>query len=114
MGTIMSKQTKINPSTGIPVMPYKVEPIQDGVEVTKPYLCDILIYSFRYALTRKTYAPSLFCDWMVNNLSVMTDRDLKLMLQEIRQAKERGEIDPIDMKEWKDFSHAINTRRKVY
>ncbi len=109
----MNDQIELNPETGIPVAPYKAEPISDGIRVTEPYFRDILVYAFRYALTRQAYAPSLFREWMMANHTVLDDIDVRLMVKEINEAKKRGEINSMDLNGWEDFKAALYKRRQI-
>lgn len=65
---------------------------------------DILIYAFRYALGRMTYAPVSVMDAIKDNLSELKDDDIHLYIKEIEECENYGM--EMDKKEWlvfKDF-----------
>ena len=69
---------------------------------------DILIYAFRYAIARRSYAVSLFINWAKLNINLFNDSDKDLMIKEINQAliDYQGYLDYSDMNTWikfKDF-----------
>jgi len=75
--------------------------------VTKEYFRDIVIYAFRYAVTRKSYAGALFTDWMIDNMEIMSDSDLTMMIKEIKEDIENGLIKGTDKMIWKAFCDTI-------
>ena len=62
----------------------------------------IIIASFRYALGRRSYAPSILVSFLKKNWSKINEIDRTLIKKEIRESIEKGQAgDPsIDVYEW--------------
>ena len=69
-------------------------------EVTKPFFRDIVIYAFRYAITRQSMAGSIFTDWLRGNISMVTSHDIALMMREINDEIEYKTLSKIDEPNW--------------
>jgi len=72
-------------------------------EVTKPFFRDIVIYAFRYAITRQSMAGSIFTDWLRENISMVTNHDIRLMVREISEEVEHDYFTNIDKPTWVNF-----------
>ena len=62
----------------------------------------MLIFAFRYALGRISYASSIVMDNIKHNIDNITDNDLELYIREIQEAEYLG-MD-YDIKAWNYFS----------
>ena len=56
------------------------------IKIQQRDILDILIYAFRYALGRSSYAVSTVIGVIIENAQNLTDSDLKLYIQEIKEA----------------------------
>ena len=79
--------------------------------VTKEFFRDIVIYAFRYAVTRKSYAGALFTDWLIDNMEIVSDGDLELMVNEINENIDNGSLTGIDETVWKAFCTTMKQLR---
>jgi len=70
----------------------------DKLSISNEYTRDILIYSFRYALGRATYAVGTMIQVLEDNIHTFTDSDLELYRREIMEAVEHKMC--IDCKVW--------------
>lgn len=59
----------------------------------------MLIGAERYALGRRTYIVQWTCEFIGNNLHLLTEKDKNVMIRDIEQADYYG--DECDEKEWK-------------
>ena len=75
-----------------------------------------LYFAFRYALGRRSYAPSVVASEIRENLAVMPKMDLEGISEEILEAYERNGIgDECDIKLWMNLRKTIEAeleRRK--
>ena len=83
------------------------------LEVTEPFFRDIVIYAFRYSLLRKSMAGSIYTDWLIDNLDIVSDHDVSLMIREIKEAKELGTLTDIDLLTWSSFSTTLQQLRDL-
>ena len=61
----------------------------------------LMVSAVRYALGRKTYIVDWTCEFVKNNIGLLTKKDLCVMLQDIKQQKEDGTLgDECDIKCW--------------
>ena len=60
------------------------------IKITEQDKRDILMYAFRYALGRQTYAPSTVADIIINNWDDISDGDKQLYKREILQCPNLG------------------------
>ena len=76
----------------------------------------VLYFAFRYALGRRSYAPSIVASEIRENLAVMPKMDLEGISEEILEAYERNRIgDECDIKLWMKLRKSIEAeleRRK--
>ena len=64
-------------------------------------LRDILIYSFRYCLGRRTYAVSTMINILTDNLKTLSKHDLGLYIKEIKEAEDDNFLgDEFDKRGW--------------
>ena len=63
---------------------------------------EMLIYAFRYALGRQSYAPHTMMDIILKNKNILSEQDIELIIREIDEAVEDNMAgDPkIDAKRW--------------
>jgi len=63
---------------------------------------DVLIYAFRYALGRRSYAVSTVIDNILHNWETLSEGDKKLYQREIKEHEEMyGNLgDEMDKKNW--------------
>ncbi len=63
---------------------------------------EMVMYSFRYALGRKTYAVSTVSDYLIENWHRFKDHTKEQMIKEIEEAIKRGEAGmECDVDSWK-------------
>lgn len=62
----------------------------------------VVIAAFRYALGRRSYAPSIIVSFLVKNWKKLSESDQKLIKKEIKEAIERGRAGDqyCDVPEW--------------
>lgn len=51
----------------------------------------IMVFAYRYAVGRMTYAPSLVCDYIASKVPEMTDRQVEEVLDEVKKTLEYGD-----------------------
>ncbi len=68
----------------------------------------ILVYAFRYALGRLTYAASDVRRAVEANLDAMPQRDRALMADEIRRALLEGRLSAAEGDEWADLAERLD------
>lgn len=71
---------------------------------------NILFFSFRYALGRMTYAPSVVIDNIKNNIEKIPDSEIKLYIKEIDEFGNYGM--ECDIKTWSNFSNFLKNELK--
>ena len=59
----------------------------------------ILISAERYALGRRTYIVQWTCEFIENNLALLTDKDRQVMIRDLENPISYG--DDCDEKDWK-------------
>ena len=75
----------------------------------------IIVYAFRYALGRQTYAVSDVCQCIVQNSRKMNIHDLQLIKKEIKEALEDEEAGPMDLtNQWEQVYYHIDTLLKGF
>lgn len=62
---------------------------------------NIIIYAFRYALGRQSYAPSIVTDTIKNNIESISEDDISLFIREINECSDYGMN--IDKEHWYSF-----------
>lgn len=73
----------------------------------------MLVSAERYALGRRTYIVKWTCDFIKNNMELLTNKDKNVIIKDIKGAKYWG--DDIDEKEWKElYSVLIGEKKKIY
>lgn len=55
-------------------------------------LNNIIIYAFRYALGRNTYAVSDVCSFIERNIAALRKNDVELIIKEIDEADEKKQL----------------------
>lgn len=75
--------------------------MQVKINGNKDDLSAMLVGSVRYALGRRTYIVNWTCEFIENNLALLSERDKLVMIRDIRQQKEYGYGDDCDEKDWK-------------
>ena len=73
--------------------------MQVKINGDKDDLSMILVSAERYALGRKTYIVNWTCEFIENNLSLLTDKDRQVMIRDLENPISYG--DECDEKEWK-------------
>lgn len=71
---------------------------------------NILIYSFRYALGRKSYSPGIVIDNIKNNIDKISSNDIELYIKEIDEYSGYG-LD-FDKNMWMEFSDYLKSELK--
>lgn len=66
----------------------------------------LAISAVRYGLGRRTYAPSLICDYIKPHIRNLTDRDLYVMLQDVEGCGDYGDS-TIDKPVWMKFKQDL-------
>lgn len=51
----------------------------------------IMVFAYRYAVGRMTYAPSLVCDYIASKVPEMTDQQVGELLEEVKKTLEYGD-----------------------
>lgn len=74
---------------------------------------DIVFFAFRYALGRRTGAPTLVAAFIQSRFAAFTPDTLEQMVREIEQADHIGLLgDAIDKRTWMDLVKDIKKHRK--
>lgn len=69
---------------------------------------DILFFAFRYALGRRTFAPSIVAKEIKHNIKILPTGDLKNIANEIMEAWAVGGLgDECDIRTWTDLHDLI-------
>ena len=68
----------------------------------------ILIFAFRYALGRQTFAPSMVIETIKENIDAFDKWQLELMIKEISESKDLGMA--CDIEEWLGFKGWLEKR----
>lgn len=77
----------------------------------KDDLSAMLVGTERYAIGRRTYFPSWFCEFVINNIHLITKKDKIVMMRDIDEAKYLG--DECDANAWKNlYKHLENSLKK--
>ena len=63
----------------------------------------IMICAIRYALGRRTYMPSVVCNFVKPRIPKMSDKDLYVIIRDIKECRDYG--DDCDKKEWMSLLH---------
>lgn len=71
---------------------------------------NIVIYSFRYALGRKSYSPGIVIDNIKNNIDKISSNDVELFIREIEEYSEY-DLD-FDKNMWISFSDYLRDELK--
>jgi len=73
--------------------------MQVKINGNKDDLSMILVSAERYALGRKTYIVNWTCDFIENNLALLTEKDKQIMIRDLENPISYG--DECDEKDWK-------------
>lgn len=73
--------------------------MQVKINGNKDDLSMILVSAERYALGRKTYIVEWTCEFIENNLALLTEKDRQVMIRDLENPISYG--DECDEKEWK-------------
>lgn len=60
----------------------------------------MLVCAVRYSLGRRTYIVSWTCEFITNNLHLITDKDKQVMIRDIKEQERFGYGDDFDKSEW--------------
>jgi len=71
---------------------------------------EVLFYSFRYALGRRTFAPSNVVENIKANIQRVSDGDMKAYIKEINKCNYFG--DKMDERFWKEFKDYLEDELK--
>lgn len=75
---------------------------------------DILFFAFRYALGRRTFAPSIVSRQIKQNIKVLSTSDLNNMFMEIMDAWAVGGLgDECDIRTWVNLQDTIEVELKL-
>ena len=75
---------------------------------------DILFFAFRYALGRRTFAPSIVSMQIKQNIKILPTSDLNNMFIEIMDAWAVGELgDECDVRTWVNLQDAIEVELQL-
>ena len=72
--------------------------MQVKINGNKDDLSMILVSAERYALGRKTYIVNWTCEFIENNLALLTEKDRQVMIRDLENPISYG--DECDEKEW--------------
>lgn len=64
----------------------------------------IMICAIRYALGRRTYMPSIVCNFVKQRIPNMSDKDLYVIIRDIKECRDYG--DDCDKREWMSLLEA--------
>ena len=73
--------------------------MQVKINGNKDDLSMILVSAERYALGRRTYIVNWTCEFIENNLALLTEKDRQVMIKDLENPISYG--DECDEKEWK-------------
>ena len=73
--------------------------MQVKINGNKDDLSMILVSAERYALGRRTYIVNWTCEFIENNLALLTEKDRQVMIRDLENPISYG--DECDEKEWK-------------
>ena len=71
---------------------------------------DIMIYAFRYALGRQSFAPVTVVENIKHNIDKISDNDLKLYIKEIKEFENYGM--EFDKSHWLNFISYLENELK--
>lgn len=60
----------------------------------------MLVSAVRYALGRRTYIVDWTCEFITNNLHLLTDKNKQVMIKDIRYQERYGYGDECDKADW--------------
>lgn len=60
----------------------------------------MLVCAVRYSLGRRTYIVSWTCEFIINNLHLLTDKDKQVMIRDIKEQEKYGYGDECDKICW--------------
>ena len=60
----------------------------------------MLVCAVRYSLGRRTYIVSWTCEFIRNNLHLLTDKDKQVMIKDIKEQEKYGYGDECDKADW--------------
>lgn len=66
----------------------------------KEDLSAMLVGTVRYALGRRTYIVDWTCEFIRNNLHLLTDKDKQVMIRDIKWQEKYGYGDECDKNDW--------------
>lgn len=73
------------------------------VKVSLSELDSLIIYAFRYAHTRQTFAPSTVKDILIKYWNILPENTKKLIIKEIYQSMSDKDYSDIEFKTWNEF-----------
>ena len=79
--------------------------MQIKINGNKDDLSMILVSAERYALGRKTYIVNWTCEFIEDNLALLTDKDRQVMIRDLESAVFYG--DDCDEEEWKKLLEVL-------
>lgn len=84
------------------------------VNITKSNLGFILLCAIRYCLGRRTYAPVIVQGIVLDNISLIEDKDLYVMIRDIEEARDRDNLgdENIDKPNWLAFLEALKSEQE--
>ena len=79
--------------------------MQVKINGNKDDLSMILVSAERYALGRRTYIVNWTCEFIENNLALLTEKDRQVMIRDLENPISYG--DACDEKEWKKLLEVL-------
>lgn len=74
--------------------------MQVKVNGEKDDLSAMLVGAVRYALGRRTYIVDWTCEFITNNLHLLTEKDKQVMIRDIKGQEKYGYGDECDKYDW--------------
>ena len=74
--------------------------MQINVNGEEEDLSAMLVCAVRYALGRRTYIVDWTCEFITNNLHLITEKDKNVMIRDIKHQERYGYGDDCDKSDW--------------
>ena len=79
---------------------YHKKQIPITINGEKEDLSAMLVCAVRYALGRRTYIVDWTCEFITNNIHLLTKKDIGVMIRDIEEQKSYGYGDKCDEEDW--------------
>ena len=70
----------------------------------------MIVSAVRYAIGRRTYIVSWTCDFVEKNLNLITDKDKRVIIKDLKSIAEYGYGDDCDKADWLRLLEILNSK----